>query len=366
MLQRTPLYDFHLASGGRMVDFAGWEMPIVYRGIVEEHQQTRTSGSLFDVSHMGRLYFTGKDAAAFLSRVVTRNLVDQPIGQSRYSLVCNSAGGVLDDVIVSRDEKNWILVCNASNREKIVNHFNDVRRAGDFDFDMTDQTQATAMIALQGPKVLDRLNESLPIDLKTIKRYHFTTVNVMMVPLTIFRSGYTGEDGVEIILAARMAPMAMKMLGSRLDAPDATIKPAGLGARDTLRLEAAMPLYGHELTEQSDPVSAGLGWAVDLTKDFIGAEPLRAIKEQGPARKLVGLELEGKRIARQGTPIKHGATIVGEVTSGTLSPTLQKSIALAYVDAALSAEGTTLIADLKGVANPAKIVKTPFYKKRKD
>ncbi len=366
MLKRTPLYDFHVSAGGRMVDFAGWEMPIIYRSIVEEHDQTRNSGSMFDVSHMGRLYFSGPDAGAFLNKIVTRNLSDQAVGQCRYSLVCKSDGGVLDDVIVSRGEKEWILVCNASNRDKIVSHLASVRSTSELSFDITDQTEATAMIALQGPKVLDKLNESLPVDLKTLKRYHFVQITVMMVPLTIFRSGYTGEDGAEIILPARMAPMAMKMIGSKLDAPDAVIKPAGLGARDTLRLEAAMPLYGHELNEQSDPLSAGLGWAVDLTKDFIGAAALRNIKEKGNARKLVGLELEGKRIARQGTQVKQGDKVVGEVTSGTLSPTLQKSIALAYVNADVSDEGTQLAADLKGTANPARIVKLPFYKKRKD
>jgi aminomethyltransferase len=363
MLKRTPFYDFHVSSGAKMVEFAGWEMPILYRGIVDEHEQTRKSGSIFDVSHMGRVHFSGKDAITFLNRVLTRNVSEQQVGQSRYSLVCNESGGVLDDVIISRDAKRWVLVCNASNREKLLKHFSDVRRQSDLDFDMADQTEGTAMIAIQGPKVIDRLSDVLPVDIKGLKRYGFVTDSFMLINFTIFRSGYTGEDGVELILPAKMAPMAIKLLGGRTDKPDATIKPAGLGARDTLRLEAGMPLYGHELTEQIDPLSAGLQWAVDLKKDFIGAEALRATAARGLARKLVGLELEGRRIARQGTPITLDGKTVGEVTSGTFSPTLQKSIAMGFVDANHTAEGIQLVADLKGTPNPAKVVKLPFYKR---
>ncbi len=364
MLKRTPFHDFHVTSGAKMVDFVGWEMPLVYRGIVDEHAQTRASGSIFDVSHMGRLHFKGPEAQAFLNKVVTRNVADQKVGQSRYSLVCNESGGVMDDVIVSRDAKHWLLVCNASNREKLVRHFNELRRSTGMDLDLSDQTEATGMVAIQGPRVIDRLSEALPVDVKGMKRYTFVTESVMLVPFSLFRSGYTGEDGVELILPAKAAPMAMKMLAGRTDKPDATIKPAGLGARDTLRLEAGMPLYGHELTESIDPISAGLGWAVDLTKDFVGVEALRVIKEKGPARKLVGLELEGRRIARQGTPVQStDGKIIGEVTSGTFGPTIQKSIAMAFVDANYAAEGTQLAADLKGTLNPAKVVKLPFYKR---
>lgn len=364
MLKRTPFYDFNTSMGGRMVDFAGWEMPIVYRSIIEEHEQTRSSGSIFDVSHMGRLHFQGPDAQAFLGKVVTRNVADQKVGQCRYSLVCNQTGGILDDVIVSRDQKYWLVVCNASNREKLVKHFNEVRRAASMDLDMSDQTEATAMVAIQGPKVIDRIASVLPVDVKSMKRYTFISDSFMLVKFSVFRSGYTGEDGVEVILPAKAASMAMKLLAGKMDKPDATIKPAGLGARDTLRLEAGMPLYGHELSESIDPISAGLGWAVDLTKDFIGVEALRVIKEKGPARKLVGLELEGKRIARQGSPVQSiDGKIIGEVTSGTLSPTLGKSIAMAYVDSNFSAEESSVSVDLKGALSGAKIVKLPFYKR---
>lgn len=363
MLKQTPFHDFHVQAGAKLVDYTGWEMPLLYRGIVEEHEQTRNSGSIFDVSHMGRMHFSGKDALKFLDRVVTRKIADQKAGQSRYTLVCNEAGGILDDVIVSKDVKNWIMVCNAGNRDKLHRHFVDVRTREDLDFDMSDQTESTGMVAIQGPKVIERLAGILPVELKEMKRYHFESGSYMgLLKFTIFRSGYTGEDGIEIVIPAKVAGMAMKLIGGKTDKEGATIKPAGLGARDTLRLEAGMPLYGHELTEQTDPISAGLGWAVDLTKNFIGAEALRAKKQ---AQKLVGLELEGKRIARQGMPVVVDGKPIGEVTSGTLSPTLGKSIAMAYVNLDQAGEGTALSVDLKGTIVPAKVVKLPFYKREK-
>ena len=363
MLKHTPFHDFHVQAGAKLVDYTGWEMPLLYRSISDEHQQTRNSGSIFDVSHMGRMHFSGKDAGKFLDRVLTRNVADQKVGQSRYSLICNEAGGILDDVIVSKDVKNWILVCNASNREKLHRHFVDVRHREDFDFDMSDQTESTGMVAIQGPKVIERLSGVLPVDLKNMRRYHFESGSYMgLLKFTVFRSGYTGEDGVEVVIPAKVAPMAMKLIAGKTEKETATIKPAGLGARDTLRLEAGMPLYGHELTESTDPLSAGLGWAVHLDKNFIGSEALRKLT---PIKKLIGLELDGNRIARQGYSIvSPDGKPIGEVTSGTLSPTLQKSIAMGYVDANLANEGTSLGVDLKGSIVPAKVVKLPFYKRQ--
>jgi aminomethyltransferase len=363
MLKRTPLHEFHVASGAKMVDFAGWEMPLLYRGIVEEHQQTRTSGSLFDVSHMGRLYITGKDVVPFLDKVLTRNVSQQRVGQSRYGLVCNAAGGVLDDVIVSKDAKHWLIVCNASNRQKIVTHLNASRDAGGFDAAINDQTESTAMMAVQGPRVIELIEETLSIDIRSIKRYGFENGTHMLSRYTVFRSGYTGEDGVEIIVSSGTAQNMIKSLSGEINKADAPVKPAGLGARDTLRLEASMPLYGHELSESLDPISAGLEWAIDLAKDFIGAEPLRVIAKHGPARKLVGLQLQSPRIARQGTPVKRGAAIIGEVTSGTFSPTLQRSIAMAYVDRGSAEPGTELEVDLRGAPLAAKVASLPFYKR---
>lgn len=347
-----------------MVDFAGWDMPIVYRSIIDEHVQTRTSGSWFDVSHMGRLEFIGPDATRFLDHLVTRNIETQAVGQCRYSLVCDASGGVLDDIIVSRDDDRWIVVCNASNRDKLLAHFETVHASGHYNAVITDLTESTAMVAIQGPAVIAKLSPMLGIDLAAMKRYSFVRHQMFLIEFTIFRSGYTGEDGIEVVLPADAATMAVQMLAGTSDDADSTIRPAGLGARDTLRLEASMPLYGHELTELSDPLAAGLAWAVDLNKDFIGCDALRTIAKTGPARKLVGLELDGKRIARQGTIVKHGATGVGVVTSGTLGPTVGKSIAMAYVDEDRSEPGTKLSVDLKGTDNPARVVATPFYKRQ--
>jgi aminomethyltransferase len=363
MLLRTPVHDFHVAAGAKMVEYAGWEMPLLYRGIVQEHLHTRSYASLFDVSHMGRLRFSGPDAMPFLEKVLTRCVGKQNIGESRYSLVCNESGGVLDDVIVSRDEDNWLVVCNASNRLKLLDHFRSVIAETKMTLTLDDQTEQTGMIAVQGPLAIERLSSVLPIDVKAMKRYTFETAEAMFMKFTVFRTGYTGEDGVEIILSARAAGMAVKMLAGKLTKPDATLQPAGLGARDTLRLEAGLPLYGHELNESIDPLTAGFARAVDLTKDFIGGSSLRELNLRGPTRHLVGLELEGRRIARQGTVVLHDAKLVGVVTSGTFGPSLQKSIAMAYVDVAQSAEGNALSVDLSGTATAAKIVKLPFYKR---
>jgi aminomethyltransferase len=364
MLKHTPLHQYHVGAGARMVDFAGWEMPIVYRSILDEHNQTRNSGSWFDVSHMGRLEFTGPGATRLLDRLVTRNIETQTVGQCRYSLVCNDAGGVLDDIIVSRDQDRWIVVCNASNREKLLAHFVNVLTAGKFDARIEDKTESTAMVAIQGPAVIAKLSPLLDIDLSRMKRYSFVKHPMFLIEFTIFRSGYTGEDGIEVVLPASAAAMAVQMLAGKKDDVTSTIRPAGLGARDTLRLEAGMPLYGHELSESLDPISAGLGWAVDLNKDFIGCEALRTIAKIGPERKLVGLELEGKRIARQGTIVKHGTDVVGVVASGTLGPTIGKSVAMAYVDRERAELGSTLSVDLKGTDNPARVVPVPFYKRQ--
>jgi aminomethyltransferase len=359
---RTPFYDFHLSAGAKMVEFAGWEMPLLYRGIVQEHLHTRRQASLFDVSHMGRLRISGAAAADFLEKILTRRVGDQPAGTSRYSLICNEGGGVLDDVIVSREDGQWIMICNAANRLKLLEHFRSLAADG---VTIDDQTERTAMVALQGPAALDRLANVMPTDIHAMKVHTFETIEVMFMNLTIFRGGYSGEAGVEIILPAKAASLAIKMLGGKLTRPDAVLQPAGLGARDTLRLEAAYPLYGHELTESLDPLAAGLAFAVNLDKDFIGAPALRRIAEAGPARKLVGLELEGRRIARQGTDLHYNGRAVGRVTSGTMSPTLQRSIALAYVQADCCAEGTCLTAALSGETAAATVVKLPFYRRPK-
>jgi len=360
MLKRTPFFDFHTSLGAKMVDFAGWEMPLMYRSIVDEHQHTRNSGGLFDVSHMGRLSFSGKDAAKFLNLVASRDLSTSAVGQCKYALICNEQGGVMDDVIISRDTKQWLMVCNASNRDKLNKHFFAIRKQRDLDFDMSDSTEATAMVALQGPKAIDKIAGVLPTDLSALKRWRFESGSFMLIKYTIYRTGYTGEDGIELVLPAKMAGMAMKLLGGRFEKETATLRPAGLGARDTLRTEAGLPLYGHELSEEIDPIEAGLGFAVSLEKDFIGAAALRA-KVQ--TRKLVGLELEGRRIARQGAVIQKSGQPIGVATSGTMSPTLGKSIAMAFVGLEHAAVGTAVDVELSGTPHAAKVVPLPFYKR---
>lgn len=369
-MQRTPFFQYHQDHGAKFVDFAGWEMPIMYKSIHEEHHHVRTVGGLFDVSHMGRLKFSGRHARKFLERVLTRRVTDMADMSCRYSLVCNEKGGVLDDVIVYRFPEHWMVVCNASNREKIVNHFK--ASIGDLVVKLEDETTSTAMVALQGPKVMEHVGR-FSREVPTLKKYAFCIKNILIIKLTISRTGYTGEDGIEVVLPAAMASMAIKMLvKEKVDEKDPAaiaIKPAGLGARDTLRMEAGMPLYGHELDENTDPFAAGLGWAVSLDKDqfengekFIGQDALKAIQAAGPAKKLVGLKLEGKRTPRQGMNVLINGTVAGAVTSGCLSPTLGYPIAMAYIDA--KAQGDAAIA-LGSENAPAQIVALPFYKRPK-
>lgn len=360
-LLKTALHDIHVAMGARMVEFAGWEMPVQFTSIVEEHCHTRSACSVFDVSHMGRLRIIGADAESFLDRICTRNLAGAEVGRSFYSHVCREDGGILDDVIVSRFNTHWGIICNASNRDKIVAWLN--MHAHGRGLQILDETTTTAMVACQGPKTLELAKELTGNDLTALKRYHFTVRDFGPLQIVVYRSGYTGEDGLEVVLPAALVPYLIpKLLGTR-EQPHPIIKPAGLGARDTLRIEAAMPLYGHELSEEVDSLTAGLAWCVDLKKDFIGVEPMRRWKERGLPRKLVGLELEGRRIARQHYAVYGAGRALGEVTSGTLSPTLDKSIAMAFVTADSASVGTALEVEVSGKRVAAKVVPMPFYKR---
>jgi aminomethyltransferase len=376
---RTPIYDFHVSNGAKMVEFAGWEMPMYYQwasgggGIQDEHRQCRSSGALFDVSHMGRFRVSGRHAARFLERVCTRRIRDMKASTCRYSLVCNERGGIMDDIIVYRhDEDDFLLVVNASNRQKLQAHFRAVQEREQLAFKLDDQTQTTAMVAVQGPKVVEFVGK-FSREIPTLKRYTFAVKNLLVVKLTVSRTGYTGEDGVEVILPAMMVGMAMKMIMNDVDPkdPHAVIKPAGLGARDTLRMEAGMPLYGHELGEDINALSTGLDFAICLDKDqgeraetFIGLDALRKTRDEGgPAHRLVGLILEGKRSARQGMGVLVDGQSSGVVTSGCPSPTLGVPIAMAYVLKAHSAPGTSVEVDTgKGERLSGKVVPLPFYK----
>ena len=357
---KTPLHDTHVELGARMVEFAGWSMPVQYTGIRAEHLHTRSACSLFDVSHMGRLKLAGSDAGSLLNRLCTRNLADADVGRCYYSHICREDGGILDDVIVSRFEDQWGVVCNASNREKITAWI--TKHAEGLDVKLTDETTATAMIAIQGPKTMDVARGLVGSDLDEVKRFRFRTFDVMGMPITVYQSGYTGEHGFEIVVPAGIVKMLVPQLLGTKDRPHAIVRPAGLGARDTLRLEAAMPLYGHELSEEVDSLTAGQAWCVDLSKDFIGGEAMRKLKESGLKRRLVGLELDSRRIARQHSVVYSGETSIGEVTSGTLSPTLDKSIAMASVLAEHTEVGSSLEVAVGKGRIAAKVVALPFYK----
>jgi aminomethyltransferase len=374
-LHRTPFHKFHLERRAKLVDFVGWEMPLHYGSIIDEHEQVRRSGGLFDVSHMGRLRFTGRDARRFLDRVCTRLIADMTDGQVRYSLVCSDQGGCRDDVLVYRlGEAEFVMVCNASNREKLLGHFEQVR--GDLVFKLRDETTSTAMVALQGPRVME-LVAPFSSEIAGLKRYRFIEKHVLIARVLISRTGYTGEDGVEVIMPAMFATQGVRMMLNSMpfdiDSPDAPIRPAGLGARDSLRLEAGMPLYGHEITEDVDPLSAGLDFAVKLDKGdadpevghFIGQDALKRIAAEGPRRRVVGLTLQGKRSARQGMSVHADGRDVGVVCSGCLSPTLGMPIATALIDSSLAQPGTKLQVDPGRLGAAAEVVKMPFYTPKK-
>jgi glycine cleavage system T protein (aminomethyltransferase) len=364
---RTPLYDWHVAHGARMVDFAGWDMPVQYSTIIDEHTAVRTAAGLFDISHMGRLSFGGPDALALIQRVFTNNAATMKDMQARYGLVCNEQGGIRDDVLVYRWPYGWAMVVNASNREKIVGWLAESK--GSLNVEIQDQTPDTCMIAVQGPKAVALCEGLTDADATQLAYYYAAPTRHRGNRCVISRTGYTGEDGIEIMIGKDLAAGVWEELVRR------GAKPCGLGARDTLRLEAAMPLYGHELSEEIDPFQAGLDWAVKLDKgDFRGREALVRRRADPKLRKRVGLELPGKRIAREGAGLKADGREVGRVASGTFSPTLNKTIAMAYVDPAFTAPGTALTVQIRKNEDPARVRKNeeparvvplPFYKRPK-
>ena len=367
-MKRTPFYSFHEDHGAKFVEFAGYEMPIHYGSILDEHRQTREAASLFDVSHMGRVKVSGRHARRFLERVLTRRVTDMKEMTARYSLVCNEQGGVKDDILVYRFADHWLLVVNAVNRVKLLEHFH--ANVGEMVVKIEDQTESTAMVAVQGPRVMEVI-EQFSSEVPTLGKFHFCIKNLMILKMIISRTGYTGEDGVEVILPAKMAGMAVKLLLRDKGEQAAAIKPAGLGCRDSLRMEAAMPLYGHELSEQINPLAAGLDFAVSLDKGeedgqtFIGQEALKRIAAEGVKEKLVGLKLAGRRTAREQMEVVKGDAVVGRVTSGCLSPTLGYPIAMAYVAPEASELGGTLGVKLGSKTVDAEVVGLPFYKRQK-
>ena len=372
---KTPLNKLHHEHGGNMVEYAGWEMPIAYGSIQDEHVQVRTKGGLFDVSHMGRLKITGRHARRLIGMACTRRIADMQPGQCRYGLVCNEQGGVKDDILVYRmDDTEFLLVVNASNREKIVAHLNDLIESQGMVAKLEDQTMKTAMVAIQGPRVMDMVSR-VSSEVPTLKRYRFTVKNLLIAKLIVSRTGYTGEDGVEVILPAGIVETALKLLlkDADLKAQDSDIKPVGLGARDTLRLEAGMPLYGHELGEDINALACGVDFAIALDKDqgdmpepFIGQQALQKTRDQGgPPQTLAAFVAEGKRTPRQGMPIKIEGKQVGVITSGCMSPTLGAPIAMGFIDRQHNTPGAKVTIDAGRAELQAEVRANPLYTKPK-
>lgn len=359
-LLQTVFHDWHASNGGRMVEFGGWHMPVQYSTIVEEHNVVRSASGLFDIAHMGRIRFSGSDDCRFLDYLLTNDVSKLKVGQVRYSLVTNEQGGVLDDVLVYRLADCYMLVVNASNRLNIVDWI--TKHGESFDVEIEDQTLTHAMIAVQGPKAVEIVSALGVGAASEMKYYSVGDAEISGTPALISRTGYTGEDGFEIIVPTESGQSLWEQLletGGPLG-----LQPCGLGCRDTLRLEAAMPLYGHELSETIDPITAGLQFAVKLeSASFIGKESLKSISDSGETKVRVGLELEGRRIAREGATLLIGDRDVGEVTSGTFSPTLQKSIAMGYLVRECSEVGTAIEVDIRGKRQLARIVELPFYKR---
>jgi len=357
MALRTPLHDTHVRAGARMVEFAGWDMPVQYAGILEEHETVRTRVGLFDVSHMGEVVFRGPKAFAAVQRLFTNDLTKVVDGQAQYGCLCREDGGIVDDVIVYRRAEDDLLVCvNAANRQK------------DFDWlasnspgvDVKNESDDWGQIAVQGPLAAQLLQRITNVNLSAVKTYRFANGEVAGLPCIVARTGYTGEDGFELFCASKDAARLWDALMET--GAHEKVAPAGLGARDSLRLEMAYRLYGSDMDDHTTPLEAGLGWVVKLDKgEFVGRAALARQKEQGLQKKLVGFVMTDAGIARHGYPVLHEGRKVGEVTSGTRSPSLKVPVGLAYVPPALAAEGSTFAVEIRGKAAAAKVTKTPFY-----
>jgi aminomethyltransferase len=360
MPQRTPLYDTHVRAGARMVEFAGWDMPVQYAGLLEEHETVRTRAGLFDVSHMGEVVFRGPRALESLNRLFTNDLGKVADGQAQYGCVCRESGGIVDDVVVYRRSATDLLVCvNAGNRRKDFEWLRD--HAGGAD--VASESDDWAQIALQGPLAQAILQPLTRLDLAAVRPFRFAEADVAGVPCTAARTGYTGEDGFELFCRPDRAAALWDAL-VHAGAPQG-LAPAGLGARDTLRLEMAYRLYGSDMDDTTTPLEAGLAWVVKPDKgDFVGREAMLRQKAAGLPRKLVGFVLTDPGIARHGFDVVRDGAKVGVVTSGTRSPSLKSSIGLAYVPPALAAEGSTFAVDIRGRPAAARVVKTPFYTRK--
>lgn len=358
MTQRTPLHDIHVSLGAKMVPFAGFEMPVQYpAGITAEHKSVRESVALFDVSHMGEFMVRGPQAIDFINYVTTNDVAALSVGQAHYSTILNDAGTIVDDCLVYRFPDHLMMVVNASNKDKDLAHISAYRDR--FDCTIEDVSDRIALLALQGPRAQDVMARFTDVNLDDIAYYHFTIATVAGVPDVILsRTGYTGEDGFELYFDASRAVEIWAALMS-----DESVVPAGLGARDTLRLEMGMALYGNDIDDTTTPYEAGLGWLVKLRKgDFVGKEALERQKAAGIPRKLVGFTMPDRAFPRHGYAVSCGGTACGEVRSGTMSPTLGIAIGTAYLPLEMAKEGTGFDVEIRGKRLPAVVQKMPFYK----
>lgn len=360
-LKLTALHARHRASGAKLVPFAGWEMPVEYGGVTAEHMAVRTAAGIFDVSHMGQIEIAGKDALAAVQHVSTNDATKLATGRAHLSVLASPEGTVLDDLLVYRlASSHFLLVVNAAN---VARDFAWIQaQVAGFDAAVVDTSSRYALIAVQGPKALACVQPLTAVPLEEIPYYGFSHGEVAAARATISRTGYTGEDGVEIFVPPAMADRVWQAV---LEAGTGVVVPCGLAARDTLRLEAGMRLCGQDMDDTTTVLEAGLGWAVGWDKpSFIGAEALRAERQRGVARKLVGFEMRERGIARHGYPVVHDGQTVGQVTSGTQTPFLKKAIGMAYVPTALAAPGTDVGIEIRGRVTAAQLTKLPFYRRQ--
>ena len=360
-LKRTALFQEHASAGGRLVPFAGWEMPIQYTSILSEARDVRSKAGIFDVSHMGRLEITGADSPRFFHRLVTADVVNMPLGRARYTLVCNEQGGIIDDTILYRmGDERFIFIVNASNADTVLDWLRRWRQEWAMDVDINVRTQETALIALQGPLAQSILQPMCSVDPSSIRPFRAVEGHVSGFAAVVCRTGYTGEDGFEVIVSAENAPSLWRSFA------DGGATPCGLGARDVLRLEAGLLLHGSDMDATLTPLEAGLERFVSWDKgDFTGLTALQAIANRGLTRTLVGFRLIEKGIPRHGYAMLSGEDTIGEVTSGTHSPTLDIGIGLGYVSLEHSNPGTGIAIDIRGRRTEAEVVAIPFYTRKR-
>jgi aminomethyltransferase len=365
-LRHTPLHDLHLELGARMVPFAGYEMPVQYESIIEEHRTVRGAVGLFDLSHMGELEVRGDEAVAFLRYAVVSDPGAIEIGQAQYSMLCDDDGGIIDDLIVYRlAEQRFMVVCNASNRFAVIEQLMTLLEDGDLAAEVEDRSDATGLVAPQGPLAATVLARLTDLELDQVANYHFARGKVAGIECIVARTGYTGEDGFELFCDASRTRELWEAVATA-GAGDG-IRPCGLGARDTLRLEAGMPLYGNELSRDTNPFEVNLGRVVKLEKgEFVGRPALQAVADAGPRRKLIGLQMVDNAIPRTGYEVRADGDAVGRVTSGTLSPTLGTKIAMALVPTAHAGIGNEFEVMVRERPQRAEQVKLPFYRRPRD